>query len=84
MRSRFFEPPERWASRDVGHRSGGRQRDLCGDRQALAQDADRQRHVEAAGVNPNPVAMWIDRVPNGLDAFRRSSPQSGYKFGGIP
>jgi len=28
--------------------------------------------------------MSIDRVPNGLDAFRRSSPQSGYKFGGIP
>jgi hypothetical protein len=28
--------------------------------------------------------MWIDRVPNGLDAFRRSSSRSGYRFGGIP
>jgi hypothetical protein len=28
--------------------------------------------------------MSIDRAPNGLDVFRRESPRSGYKIGGIP
>ena len=36
------EPPGGWRpSRYLGHRSCGRKRDLRGDRQALAQDADR-------------------------------------------
>ena len=40
--------------RDLGHRSRGHQRDLCGNRQALAKAAGRHRRVEAAGVNGTP------------------------------
>ena len=28
--------------------------------------------------------MWIDRIPNRLDAFRRESPRSAYNVGGTP
>ena len=31
----------------------------------------------------NPVAMWIDRIPSRLDAFRWESPRSAYNVGGI-
>jgi isoquinoline 1-oxidoreductase beta subunit len=48
-----FEPPG-GRGRDFGHRSGSRQRDLCGDRQAPAQDASRRHRIEAAGVKRNP------------------------------
>jgi CO/xanthine dehydrogenase Mo-binding subunit len=37
--------------RDVVHRSGSRQRDLCRDRQALAQDAGRHQSIGAASVS---------------------------------
>ena len=37
-------------SRDLGDRAGGHQRDLCGNRQALAKDARRPRSIEAARV----------------------------------
>ena len=36
--------------RDIGNRACHRQRHLCGDRQAPAQDAGRRRCVEAVGV----------------------------------
>ena len=36
--------------RDFSHRPGSRQRDLCGNRQAAAQDARRHRNIEAGRV----------------------------------
>ena len=53
--------------RDIGNRPRYRQCGLCRDRQAPAQDADRRRHVEAAGLDaegptPDPdlcLYLWL-------------------------
>ena len=51
---------ENGRGRDFGHRARRDQRDLCGNRQALAQAADRHDRVEAAGVRTE--HRRIDRI----------------------
>ncbi len=50
-RSEFRAAGRNGRGRDLGHRSRGDQRDLCGNRQALAKAAGRCRRVEATGVS---------------------------------
>src|SRR5262249_294638 len=53
-RSKFRAAGRDGRGRHFGHRSSSCQRDLCGDRQAPAQDAGRRHRIEAAGVKRNP------------------------------
>ena len=59
-------------------RAGGRQRDLCGDRQAPAQDAGRCRRAEAGGVRGRGGAICAAAVIPNLQSLpvRPKAPNS--------
>ena len=64
--------------RDVGDRPRGRQRDLCGDRQAPAKAAGRRRRVEAGGVRGRGGAICAAAVIPNLQSLpvRPKAPNS--------
>src|SRR5262249_31297561 len=68
-RAEFRAAGRNGRSRDLGDRSGGGQRNLCGDRQAAAQDADRFRSSEVG------VARRIQSEGMYLFFFEYLSPE---------
>jgi osmotically inducible protein OsmC len=60
-----------WRDRDIADRPRHRQRDLCGYRQAAAQDAGRQQRTEAAGLTRTNHTVRHDPVRIFTNSDRR-------------